>query len=257
MEPERQGSELLLSFMGMRRAIGVLGVCLPLVVMIGGYASSGHAIRDSISAYYHSNMRDFFVGMLAMTGVFLLAYRGHDARDRALTFLSGLFALGVATFPTIRTETGTKDEIARAMRETLGTFGLPGATSRMVHYVCAVSLFLCLTGMCVRFTKGQPEQSRQKKQRNAVYWVCAGLMTIAMATAGTSLLLGDRWPKPADLILIVEAVCLGAFGVSWLVKGETILSDDGTVPERIARAWRGSPVYRMLNKQPPSANPSP
>lgn len=255
MNSERQGSELVLSFMAQRRVIGVLGVCLPLVVMIGGWESSGHTVRDSISAYYHSNMRDFFVGLLAMTSIFLLSYRGHDTRDRVLTFLSGLFALGVATFPTIRIETGPDDEIEKAKHELLGVFGLPGDKSRIVHYACAVALFVCLTGMCYQFTQSRGTKTQQKNYRNVVYWICAGLMASAIVLAGIFMV--SQLRRPADLILIVEAVCLGAFGVSWLVKGETILSDEGSVATRVGRAWRGSRLYQMLSKPPPEGASSP
>ena len=255
MPRQRQGSELVLSFIAQRRVIGVLGVSLPLVVMIGGWQSSGQTVRDSVSAYYHSNMRDFFVGVLAMTGIFLMSYRGHDRRDRILTFFSGLFALGVATFPTIRTESGPAGQATRL--DPLGVFALPGETSRIVHYLCAVALFACLTGMCYQFTHSTGPVTRQKTYRNVVYWICAGLMVAAIATGGIFLIPGIGQHKPDDLILIVEAACLGAFGVSWLVKGETFLSDDGSVATRVSGALRASRLYKMLGKQAPPGALSP
>jgi hypothetical protein len=187
-------------------------------------------------------MRDFFVGTLAMTGIFLLAYRGHDRLDRALTLGAGLFALGVAAFPTIRTERGTPAEIAQAGLERLGIFSLLGSTSRILHYACAVSLFLCLTGMCLQFTRHQGDPSPQKRQRNVVYRICAGVMVAAMLVAGAFFLFREQWHGPADWLLIVETTLLGAFGISWLVKSEAILSDEGPLLERIARAWRRSPA---------------
>jgi len=39
---------------------------------------------------------------------------GHDTLDRTLSGLGGLFALGVAAFPTSRIEEGTAAEIAAA-----------------------------------------------------------------------------------------------------------------------------------------------
>ena len=36
---------------------------------------------ESISSYYHSVMRDIFVGSLCAVGTFLISYRGYDKRD--------------------------------------------------------------------------------------------------------------------------------------------------------------------------------
>jgi hypothetical protein len=226
---ERQGSELVISYMTLRQWIGVLGVSLPLVVVLGGLASSGPGVRDSISAYYHSNMRDVFVGLLCMVGVFLLSYKGHDALDRALSALGGLFALGVAAFPTIRIEEGPPAEIAAAKAEIIGTFLLHGGTSRIIHYVCAVALFLSLASISFQFTRTKDKalMTPQKKKRNVVYLACGAIMLGAMALVPLFSLPGLEEHRPMTLILVVEAICLGAFGISWLVKGEAILGDGG------------------------------
>jgi hypothetical protein len=45
-------------------------------------------------------MRNVLVEALCVIGVFLMAYAGYDELDRWITNLAGLFALGVAFFPT-------------------------------------------------------------------------------------------------------------------------------------------------------------
>ena len=63
--------------------------------------------RNSISAYYHSNAQDFFVGLLVAVGIFLLSYRGYDLKDRIVTAILGVTAIGVALFPcSLGTEVG-------------------------------------------------------------------------------------------------------------------------------------------------------
>jgi hypothetical protein len=237
---------MVLSLMAQRRVIGLLGACLPLIVMIGGWNSCGHTVLGSVSAYYHSNMRDFFVGMLAMTGVFLLAYRGHDAGDRFFTFLAGVFALAVAFLPTVADgqDVACKEHLVLGP---LGIFQLPGCVSRLVHYVCAVALFISLTVMCFRFMKSGGTKTDPKKQRNKVYLGCATFMALALVGGGAWLQFDDTPPR--DLVLIIEAICLGAFGVAWLVKGETILSDAGTLRQRIGHALRNSRFAQVLPGQ--------
>jgi hypothetical protein len=213
--------------MRLRQAIGVLGVCLPLAVILGGYASSGSTVRSSISAYYYSNMREVFVGLLCIVGAFLLSYKGYDRRDRMLSVAAGVLALGVAGFPTIRVETGTAEEIKKAGNEVVGTFALPAGHSMFVHYACAVLLFVCLGLISLQFTRSDPSRSmtRQKLRRNAVYRACGAVMFGAMALVPIFRIPGLAEHQPDTLILLVEAICLGAFGISWLVKGEALLGD--------------------------------
>jgi hypothetical protein len=224
---QRQGSELVISYMRLRQAIGVLGVCLPLAVILGGSASSGWTVRSSISAYYYSNMRDVFVGLLCIVGAFLLSYKGYDRRDRILSAAAGALALGVAAFPTIRIETGSADEVKKAGEEVVGIFALPAGHSMFVHYGCAVLLFVCLGVISLQFTRTDRSRAmtRQKLRRNAVYRICGAVMFGAMALVPIFRIPGLAEHQPDTLVLFVEAVCLGAFGIAWLVKGEALLGD--------------------------------
>lgn len=85
---------LVIDYMRLRLAIGVLGVLLPFVLA----AVAGE--RESISAYYHSPARDVFVGALTAIACLLLAYRGYDRGDRICSALGGLGLLVVAYVPT-------------------------------------------------------------------------------------------------------------------------------------------------------------
>src|SRR4051794_4907403 len=67
----------LRAYLMLRLAIGALGVLLPVVLLAGdGLFLKGSVWpRESLSAYYHSGMRDEFVGTLVATGVFLITYK--------------------------------------------------------------------------------------------------------------------------------------------------------------------------------------
>ena len=47
---------LVLSYLGLRRAIGVLALCLPFVLVIGKILLQSPGIEASISGYYYTNV---------------------------------------------------------------------------------------------------------------------------------------------------------------------------------------------------------
>jgi hypothetical protein len=165
-------------------------------------------------------MRDLFVGLLCIVGVFLYSYKGYDWLDDFLTSLAGLLAVGVALFPTRSDET---------IPVAVGIFQLSDFVSSFIHYGCAVLLFLLLASIStLLFTKTADPQAmtKQKRARNQVYRICGGIMFAALFFAGVFSLPGLKRVAPSHLILWVETICLWAFGASWLVKGEAILADD-------------------------------
>src|SRR5207342_1429632 len=75
-----ENSILVISYLGLRKAIGILGVALPFVLPFGqillhalGIQSSLHSpvIANSVSSYYDTDMRNIFVGSMCAIGVFL------------------------------------------------------------------------------------------------------------------------------------------------------------------------------------------
>ena len=220
-------STLVISYMTLRKIVGYLGILLPVLVVIGGGLAPGHEIRDSISDYYYSNMRDLFVGLLCMVGVFLYSYKGYDRVDDLLTGLSGLLAVGVALFPT---RSGEQIPVA------VGIFQLSDFVSSFVHYACAVLLFILLASISTfLFTKTADLQTmtKQKKARNHVYRICGAIMFAALLLGGAFSLPLLKDAAPPHVLLWIEAICLWAFGASWLVKGEALLADE-QVPQAVA-----------------------
>jgi hypothetical protein len=94
------------SYLTIRTTVGIIGVALPFVFIIGElfFLRGGVHVRGSLSAYYHTTMRDYFVGGLAVVGVLLATYMAGQSQrtDFKLSLLSGLAVLGVAFFPTNR-----------------------------------------------------------------------------------------------------------------------------------------------------------
>jgi hypothetical protein len=196
--------------------VGALGVALPfLLVLIDGLWFDGSPFpRTSLSAYYYSGARELFVGALAATGVFLIAYKVAEVNlDNTLSLLAGAGALGVALFPTNR----PSDRIALTpLQDRLGETAV--AT---VHYVSA-AVFISALG-AISFCFGIREGARPARpgRRPPAFWrgfhfTCAAVIALALVW---SLVTEAADIGPAESLLIGEAVAVWAFGVSWFWKG--------------------------------------
>src|SRR5215468_1540580 len=94
-------SPLIISYLGLRKAVGFIGLGLPFVLIFGNQLFPDSPwFQYSISDYYYTHMRNVFVGSLCAIGVFLITYRGYDICDRIAGALASVFAIGVALFPT-------------------------------------------------------------------------------------------------------------------------------------------------------------
>src|SRR5213082_2677875 len=91
---------LVHSYLFLRRAIGLIGIALPFVLILGKRAVQGGDMGGSLSGYYYTDLRDVLVGAMCAAGVFLLAYYGHDQVDNIASTVAGLGAIGLALFPT-------------------------------------------------------------------------------------------------------------------------------------------------------------
>jgi hypothetical protein len=229
MTPSGSNDGLLISYLSLRKAVGIIGVSLPFVLVIGNWGIfHASAIEDSISYYYHTEMRGVFVGRLWAIGVFLLSYRGYEKRDEIAGRLACVFALGVALFPTAR-EPGTCDIVH------LFTVGRSGCDTEhivsFVHATFASLLFLTLAYFSLfLFTETQPRQkiamTRRKRERNVVYYVC-GWIIVASIVGVWVLHVGLRLGRfgPIPVLFGFESLAVVSFGVSWLEKGEFVLKD--------------------------------
>jgi hypothetical protein len=207
--------QLVLSYLGMRKAVGIIGCALPFVLFIGAGLLQGLGIQYSISHYYYTDMRGVFVGSLCAMGVFLGSARGYDRRDEVAGWLACAFAIGVALFPEAPYTNATSQE------------KIIGA----VHLSFAGLLFLTLAYFCIAlFTQTDTGKSPtlQKLKRNFVYRVCgyailACIMLIVIVVLPPAKDLVGRFTP----VFWLESTAVIAFGVAWLTKGETILKDEG------------------------------
>ncbi|MBQ9494173.1 MAG: hypothetical protein IJR50_00870 [Treponema sp.] len=67
-------------------------------------------------------------------------------------------------------------------------------------------------------------QTANKKKRNLIYIIC-GCVILAMMLFLLIITLKPNLIQFTGIVFVLESICLVAFGISWLVKGETIFKD--------------------------------
>src|SRR5262245_14937549 len=152
---------VLVSYLTLRRTVGVLGVSLPILLALWSLLNR-IGLLDSISDYYSLRTRDVFVGIFFTIGWFLFAYQGYEKQDDVTGNLAYVFSLGVTLFP----NSGTHFE-------------------SVVHFTSALALFLVLSYFSLAlFTKTSGSPTPNKLIRNHIYVACGVIMLVCIALIG-------------------------------------------------------------------------
>ena len=200
---------VIISYITLRKIIGLLGICIVPVMILGSFILDHTTkIQASVSEYYHTSMRDELVGIICGISLFLLSHHGDTWMDSLTSKVAGLFALGIAFFPT--SATNDKSDIMS-----------------ILHFIASGIFFVILAYMSFfLFTKTHGKLTRKNKIRNRIYKACGIIMIISVA--GIPIV---RIPSIHESIafikptLILETFALLSFGISWGIKGEFLLKD--------------------------------
>jgi hypothetical protein len=272
-------NQLTSSYMTLRRAVGWIGVCLPFAVFIGNWAIFSHhrfaclapisnKLPDSLSGYYYSHMRDVFVGAMCAAAIFLIFYRGHDWIDRWATNLAGLFALGIALFPTKPpTDASLQTSSCGPVTPIVLQPSPHGASVGYLHVASLCGLMAMIALMAWRFTRQysgdeidhMTDDDKEielnpslKNRNNMIYWGCVA----AIAAAGAFALIQDlAFSKAvkgeAPWLLYAETVAFLAFGTAWFVKGRALLGLGNAVRTVSSKLKAKPPVAPPMVEQIP------
>lgn len=224
----------------LRKAIGMVALALPFTLVIGENlrdwllsqeASLGRVIIEgSISAYFHTGMREVFVGSLCAIAVFLVCYKGVEQRDNIAAKIAGVSVFLVALFPTRERSREAADSAAPVV-DSATLFSSANAPDPayvgVIHFVCAAIFFITLAVMSLfLFTESAGNRTQQKILRNRVYVVSGWTILVCIALiAGSKLFASDAWNQRTRIIFWLEAFAVAAFGISWLTKAEVFLAD--------------------------------
>lgn len=202
---ENSGEDPALTYFGLRGAIGLIGIALP-VVLLATSIIDGH-VQESISAYYYTHLRDYFTGTMWVIGIFLFSYRfGTWRSEGLLTKTAGLAALGVAFFHTAPS----------------GPASISVLRLSDVHLACAGVLFVILGVISFVFF---PSDETDPERLDQIAWVYRGLgLAIWLSIV---LMIALNWLAPAffarhSLLFWLETVAVLSFSASFLIKGQFV-----------------------------------
>jgi hypothetical protein len=207
---QKNTQSLVISYLVLRRAIGVVGIALPFIIVLGALIFFQTGLQRSISSYYYTGMRDVLVGILFAVGMFLYSYKGYEDKDDWAGHVACGAAIGAALFPT--TPDGAVTNLARIV-------GYAHLFFTIVFFVTLIYFSLYL------FVKSdqQPPYLPKKRYRNTIYRVCGWIMIICMVGIVAVFFVPNAavW-LGGNPIFYFETLAIWAFGVAWFIKGEAI-----------------------------------
>ncbi|VVJ24483.1 Uncharacterised protein [Amycolatopsis camponoti] len=190
------------TYLALRWGMAGIGLILPFFLwIVGPWVTSG-PLPDSISGYYHTPLRDVFVGALVTTGTFLFLYKIFTPLENWLLNIAGISAILVAVLPcTVPT-------------------GRPPAefTFQAGHVLFAIITFVCLgltAIFCARksLMKGKQDLTPGQLKIFTIVYRTIGVLMIALPLAVALLDAAGM----ANLFWI-ESAGLWMFSAYWGVK---------------------------------------
>lgn len=208
-EPPTEKDLMVLSYRGLRKGVGLLGLALPVVLLIGylTHFIAGHTMPTSMSAFYYTHLGPYFVGTLCAQGVFLFSYRYSQADNR----LSNLAAAAITLVALCPMEHGN-----------------PPTIWNRLHLASATVFFLTVAFFSAFLFTRKPGQVHwwdswaaarwvvrtNEDRRDLLYRLCAIVIVLALVAA----VLFQSGTKPN--LFWCETVAVLAFSFSWLVKAQ-------------------------------------
>jgi len=197
----------------LRLIVGFVAFALPLLVK---YKSS--TALTSISASYHTEAHDIFVGSLFVIATVFLAYNGHGSiLESGISKLGALAAAGAAIYPT------ACDSCVSDVKS-------------YIHGIAAFILFASIVYFCFGpFSKsakekmdkalrdGKQKAANEARDRLVVYWICGSVSGICMLIiVAANFLLPIETSRALQITYRGEYIAMWAFGLAWLVAGKII-----------------------------------
>lgn len=219
---------MVVSYIAIRRAVGLSGLLLPIVLGLGGLAI-GIPIQDNISSYYHTPMRDIFVGTMSAIGIFLLCYRGVDWIESWTANVGCVSALCVALCPLDANSDPLFQKSIVGYLHTLsgGLFFLTLAFYSLVH-----------------FPKSSDEFDEPHLwERRFIYRSSGIVILLSMLAMGSYMvLIPTTWKQSFNewnFLFWMESIGVWSFAAAWLTKGHAIVAEIGvellSIPTRVLR----------------------
>jgi len=227
------------SYLLIRTVVGLLGVALPIFFVIAESAINRSVhFRGSISAYYHSPVRDVFVGGLCTIGFLLIMYMAGQKKrwDWILSTLAGVALIVLVLVPTKRPGLPTGAPLCGTEPQpptcswTQQHFG-GEMNAYHIHLISAGVFILSLAGICLYWALRDVERRRQEAEHSEKehprsgrweLWRAGGARVWVPATCGFIIIVAVAWvPLGVDVwqltpLYLAEFVSVLAFAAAWL-----------------------------------------
>ena len=211
-----------------RAIIGILGALLPIIFIAGEafFLKGGVHVRGSISAYYHTSMRDIFVAGLCVIGFFLATYLAGEPRtkDFWLSLVAGAAVIFVVFFPTMRPN--LLDNAPRC-----GVTPMPDGCSPIqqtfhegpvatVHFLSAAIFIISLGFLCFEFAKRENDRKGNARMARIVRscgWIIFAAVGLVAVGAVWKFTIFGLTP-----LYVAEVASVWAFAAAWLIKARDL-----------------------------------
>jgi hypothetical protein len=226
------GNELVISYMLLRKLIGICGMLLPLALAIAPRRTSEYyGLEPSLSDYYYTDRGDFLVVLLSILGIFLFTYKGYNPTEKILMRIAAVCAFGVAFVPT---KLKCEDCPFSVHTPSGGVFG--HIFGQGIHILFAAVFLICLGYISLKYfpqtdaptLKKANKDLTQKGKRNIVFKICGWLILSCVFLLALYFALhyfGLINLKKFPIIFVLETIAVEAFALSWITKGELLLPD--------------------------------
>jgi hypothetical protein len=192
-----------------RLLIGIIAFFFPWIVSL----RAGEITR-SISASYHTDARDFFVGLLFVLGAFMMSYKGHkdNPAENWVAKAGGFAAWVTALFPT--TPSGGEISQSSQLNPLIHNFG--------AVILFATTIYFCLFAFRTRARKKREGKivsasgGIEERRRMLIYSACGwGILIVMVGT-----IVAKIWfSEVGNLVFWTETIALTLFGIAWMFAG--------------------------------------
>lgn len=167
------------------------------------YFAGGELTSISYSYCTGGRARDVFIGSLFAIAAFMWAHNGKSYREKIMSKVASMAALGVALVPT-------------ACGNELPVSG------HGWHLIFAATMFSILAWFCYSFfERSRKKKTVQAKFRSMIYAACGVGIMGAMAAIGLHVL-GWFAPSSTRVVFYGEETGLILFGISWLTASHVL-----------------------------------
>ncbi|MBN1308142.1 MAG: hypothetical protein JXA18_09510 [Chitinispirillaceae bacterium] len=191
------------TYFTMRISMFVIGLLFPLVLWLGGLVFLRLELQGSISAYYHTPMRNWFVGPLWALGICLIVYRGYGTTENRILNVAGVLAILVALLPTSNPSAGSVEIF----------------TAPLLHGIVAIVFFGLIAFSCIFCSLGTLKEYNGPRWRKITYIVFYFIFAICMVVLPifTAAILHFTG-RDGHLVFWMEFSGVMVFALYWLVK---------------------------------------